>query len=166
MRFAIAAALPLLVLVAAPAVAGPEGLPERKAGQWEIQMIIREGRPPIVSQMCLDASTDRQMMQSGFAAGQCSKMDVQRTADGYTIDAVCKHGLMTSTTHTVMTGDFQTTYKVVITSDTVGGPANIPAHSAITQEARWTGECTGGLQPGEVLVNGLKVNVLKSMGGG
>lgn len=154
-------------LLAAPALADDLNLPARKPGQWEIKTEIRAGMPAMTTQLCLDAATDQAMMKTGIAAGQCSEMHVQQTGDGYTIDSVCQVGAATAKTHVAITGDFQSGYTMQVTSDRVGGTSQLPPHSSITQQATWKGPCAGGLQPGEMqMMNGMKVNVLKAMGGG
>jgi hypothetical protein len=80
---------------------------------------------------------------------------------------------MKTTSHTVMTGDFQSAYDVTITSKIEGGPAGMPENSNITQHAQWTGDCANGLQPGDMLMpGGMKMNIrdimemMGTMGGG
>ena len=55
----------------------------------------------------------------------CSKMDTQKVGNTYVIDSVCKMGPSTNTTHSVITGDFNSAYTVKLSSVTSGGP-NFP----------------------------------------
>jgi hypothetical protein len=157
-------------LVAGGTLAGEAKFPPRKAGQWEIKLEPPAGAPAMTMQVCLDAATDSQLMQSGMTitGSQCSKMDVQQQAGGYVIDSICSFGKMKTTSHVVMSGDFNSAYTVDMTSDIEGGPKQMPPHSTMKQEATWKGECSG-LTPGEMMMpGGMKVNVtqmMKKMGG-
>jgi hypothetical protein len=157
-------------LVAGASFAAEMKLPPRKAGQWEIKIEPPGKVPAMTMQVCLDAATDSQLMQSGMtiSGSQCSKMDIQQQAGGYVIDSVCSFGKMKTTSHVVMSGDFNSAYTVDVTSDIEGGPKQMPPHSTMKQEATWKGACSG-LTPGEMMMpGGMKVNVtqmMKKMGG-
>jgi hypothetical protein len=130
--------------------------------------MVFEGRnvPPHSSQHCIDAETDKMMNATGASTTKdmCSKMDVQKSGDTYVIDAVCKMGPSTNTTHSVITGDFGSAYTVKIMSQTEGGP-KLPGtppdgKSQMTIEARWTGPCTPSQKPGDIVMsNGMKMNI-------
>jgi hypothetical protein len=71
---------------------------------------------------------------------------------------------MKTTSHIVMSGDFQSSYSMQITSDTTGGPPKMPGHSVMTQTATWMGACSAGMQPGDMIMpGGMKINALKAM---
>jgi hypothetical protein len=162
----VALALTALLASGTLATAAELNLPARKAGEWKIEMQVMAGAPAMQTRLCLDAETDKQLMAKGtMLSGDCSKMDMKQENGGYVIDAECTVGAMKSKTHTVMTGDFQSTYKMEITSDTEGGPKQMPPHSTMTQTATWTGPCTD-LKPGEMEMRGMKINALQMMGGG
>lgn len=148
--------------------------PPRKAGQWEMTTKIAgmANLPAMDAKMCLDATTDQKMMAAGLALSKtaCSKQDIAHDGADIVIDSTCKFGAMTTTSHVVISGDFQSAYTMHITSNNVGGPKGMPAQTDMSQEARWTGaSCTDGLKPGEMLVHGMKIDatkMMKSMGGG
>ena len=146
-------------------------LPPRKPGQWQIEMTPDTG-PAMTMDICLDEATDKEMMQAGMSIsdGMCSDVDVSQAGGTITINATCTMGAMKTTSHTVMTGDFQSAYSATITSTMEGGPPGMPANTTIEQTATWLGECSGGLGPGDMLMpGGTKMNVrqmLNTMGGG
>ena len=155
---------------AALLAAGPAGavdLPARKPGLWDMKMVF-DGRnlPPHSSQHCVDAETDKLMSAAGNAGNKdmCSKMDVQKSGDTYVIDAVCKMGPSTNTTHSVVSGDFNSAYTVKVSSQSTGGP-QLPGQPAdgksqMTIEARWTGACKPDQKPGDIIMsNGMKMNI-------
>ncbi|MGE3871295.1 MAG: DUF3617 domain-containing protein [Pseudorhodoplanes sp.] len=153
------------ILAATPAAA--LDLPARKAGLWEIKTVMDGGNHPAqVAQHCIDAETDKLMNSIGgdMRKEACSRQDVQKVGPTYVIDSVCKFGPMTSTSHGVVTGDFNSAYTVKLTSKREGGP-NIPGMpaggtSTMTIEAKWLGACAAGQKPGDmILAGGRKVNI-------
>ena len=150
------AACCVTVICAVPAFASD--LPARKAGLWQIDTTITTGHTVTMKQ-CIDAKTD-QIMQSRFTSlpqRDCSKHDVQRSADKITIDSECTIAGRTTTGHTVITGSFDSSYTMVMTSQTKG----VPTPRNVTMTAKWLGPCAAGQKPGDmVLPNGKTVNVL------
>lgn len=159
-----------LTFSAAALLAGPAAaldVPPRKAGLWEMKMIV-EGRntPAHVSHHCVDAETDKLMSSFGNASTKdmCSKMDTQKVGNTYVVDSVCKMGPSTNTSHSVISGDFNAAYTVKISSVSSGGP-NLPGvrpdgKTEMTVEARLTGACKPDQKPGDIIMsNGVKMNV-------
>jgi len=160
-------ALPLavvIILCGAPAMA--LDLPARKAGLWEIKMAF-EGRnlPAQTVEHCIDAETDKQMNSLGGSMRQdmCSKQDVQKNGNTIVVDSVCKVGPATTTSHAVVTGDFNSAYTVKVSSKREGGPAvpGMPAEgtSNMTIEAKWLGACKADQKPGDMIIAGRKINI-------
>jgi hypothetical protein len=150
-------------LVSTPAFA--LDLPARKAGLWEMKMQIEGGRMPAQTfQHCIDAATDKKMnaMGPGTRSDQCSKQDVTQSGGTITIDSVCNFGAGTTTTHAVVTGDFNSGYTVTSASKREGGPSipGMPAETKMTIEAKWTGACKADQKPGDMMLpNGMKMNI-------
>jgi len=166
-----------LAALALPATAQEIDFPERKAGQWEIAMTSDTpgGMPNQTIKACIDAASDKQMMAAGFSMSKsmCSKQEMKQEGDSYVIDSTCQIGPMTSTSHIVITGDFQSAYTVKMTSEMSGAAMmpGMPGSTSMTQEARWVSDaCTDGMAPGDMLMpGGMKVNVndmMKMFGGG
>jgi hypothetical protein len=143
-------------------------IPPRKPGLWEIRMTF-EGRkmPPQVAQHCIDAESDRQMnaMGNSMQNEACSKRDVTKVAGTIVVDSICNFGGATTTTHGVVSGDFNSAYTVKTESWREGGSA-LPGRKAgeptrMTVEAKWLGACKPGQRPGDIIMhNGMKMNVL------
>src|SRR5262245_31160462 len=119
-------------------------LPARKPGLWEIKMTSEgHGMPPSTSEHCVDAETDKLMNSIGGSMRQdvCSKSDMQKVGNTIVVDSVCKMGQMTITSHSVVSGDFNSAYTVKISSKREGGPTipGMPAGdtSNITMDAKW-----------------------------
>jgi hypothetical protein len=151
----------LLLLGAAPALAVE--LPTRKAGLWELKM-LRTGSPApeMTMQHCTDATTDKQMTTSlsPMAKQNCSKNDIQKTATGYVTDSVCSYGGTTMTSHSEVTGDFNSAYSVKVTSHNEGAPAGAPRDTSMTLQAKWLGACPADQKPGDIVMpGGFRMNI-------
>jgi uncharacterized protein DUF3617 len=138
-------------------------MPVRKAGLWEMKM-ARSGSamPETTMQHCTDESTDKEMSTtfSPLSKDLCSKQDTQKTTTGYVTDSVCKVGAMSITSHSEITGDFNSGYTVKTTSHNDGGSANVPRDSTTTVEAKWLGACKPDQKPGDIVMpGGTKINV-------
>jgi Protein of unknown function (DUF3617) len=159
---AIAVSLPF----AAPAFA--LDMPTRKSGLWELHMVFEGHKLPAQKiQQCVDAATDK-LMNSNFSGPEkeaCSKRDISKTGDTMVIDSVCKFGSATTTSHAVVTGSFDSAYKVDVTSTRSGGRP-LPGMTAckathMTIEAKWLGPCAKGERPGDIIMgSGFKMNIL------
>ncbi len=166
-----------LACTATAAMAQDIDFPTRKAGMWEIQTVNEQGgMPDMTIKACVDEASDKLMMQAGLnmSKSMCPEQSMVQDGDTIVIDASCNFGGMKSKSHTVMSGDFQSSYQVESTSEMSGMP-NIPGMPAgptkMTQTATWVGaDCTDGLAPGDMLMpGGMKMNVtdmMKMMGGG
>src|SRR6185437_14066939 len=136
-------------------------MPTRKAGLWEIKMVF-EGRSSLPEQTmrhCTDPSTDKLMTQNfgGASERDCSKLDVSKSGGTMTIDSICKFGDATTTTHAVVSGDFNSAYTVQTTSTRSGGrpiPGATPgAETHMNIAAKWVGPCAAGQKPGDVIMS-------------
>jgi hypothetical protein len=155
-----------LLIFTAPAFA--LDLPTRKAGLWEIHMEFQgHSKLPIQTmKQCTDAASDKLMTLNFGGAGQnCSKQDISNSGGAIMVDSICKFGETTSTSHAVVTGDFNAAYTVEVTSTREGGrpipgvAAGQESHMKIA--AKWIGACAAGQRPGDVIMsNGMTMNVL------
>ncbi len=155
----IAGAVSLLVLIgAAPAVAAEP--PSRKPGLWQVKTSIDNNNAQArVIQQCIDAATD-QMLQSSagpFASSACPERDVKRSENAMTINSVCTVGGKPATAHSVVTGSFDSEYKMTVTSQSEDLPGG---KMTMTMEARWLGPCAADQRPGDIVMgNGVKINI-------
>jgi Protein of unknown function (DUF3617) len=163
-------------LLVSSSAAAPAEMPIRKAGLWDMKMVMA-GRPtPITMQHCTDAATDRLMTSNFGSVGQqeCSKRDIQVNGSTVTIDSVCRINGVTMTTHAVASGNFNSAYTVKLTTRRDGGPpaAGAAGETNMSVEAKWTGACKGDQKPGDMIMpGGQKINItdlqdLRRGGGG
>ncbi|PPQ41783.1 DUF3617 domain-containing protein [Rhodopseudomonas palustris] len=154
-------ALPLLL----PAAAGAIELPTRKAGLWELKMARPGGgaASDITILHCTDEATDKRMTSSlqPMANETCSKQETQKTATGYVTDSVCDIAGMNTTSHAVVTGDFNSAYTVEVTSNTDKPLPGLPKEGHMTLQAKWLSPCKEGQKPGDIVMpGGLKMNIV------
>ena len=138
-------------------------MPLRKAGLWEMKM-VRTGSPmpEMTMQHCTDESTDKAMSTgvSAMSAETCSKQEIQKTATGYASDSVCSLAGMSMTSHSDLTGDFNSAYTVKTTSHTDRSVTGVARDMTMTIEAKWLGACKPDQKPGDIVMpGGVKMNV-------
>jgi hypothetical protein len=156
--------LAFCVLTLLPALAArADEMPGRKPGLWEMKM-VRPGSPlpEMTMQHCTDETTDKEMSTAFLPMSKevCSKRDVQKTATGYVSDSVCSVGGMSMTSHSDITGDFNSAFTVKSTSHGEGGPSALPRDATMTVAAKWLGACKPDQKPGDIVMpGGFKLNV-------
>ena len=136
--------------------------PKRKSGLWEIET-TSSARPGAAqkAQMCIDQKADDALNQMGttMTKDMCSKRDLRREGDAIVSDSVCKFGGTTATTHSVVTGKFDSAYQVETRSSYDPPMSGVKDGSAVIR-ARWVGPCKADQKPGDmILPNGMKFNV-------
>ncbi|HEX9274907.1 MAG TPA: DUF3617 family protein [Casimicrobiaceae bacterium] len=153
----------LLALILGAGLAQAQDVPKRKSGLWEIkvQTFWKEGVR--TTQMCVDQKTDNAVRQLVEARRHesCQKVTLRREGDKQLVDAECKLGGTgaNAKTHGVITGSFDSAYKIASTS-TFDEPVHGKFEGSAVIEARWTGPCQSDQKPGDViLANGTKFNI-------
>jgi hypothetical protein len=155
--------------LALPAAAQSVDFPARRPGHWEIRIVTEKptGAPALDTQVCLDAATDRELMEFGLRMSKdvCTRFDMKRAGGNLVIDSECSFGPVSSTTRTTMSGDFKSTYTIRIEGKTDGLPLpNVPKgpqDMLMVQTARWTAaSCPEGMKPGDfTLPGGMRFNI-------
>ena len=141
--------------------------PARRAGYWEIHIATEKptGAPNLDTQVCLDAATDRELMEFGLRMSKdaCQRFDMKKAGPNIVIESQCKFGPISSTTRTVMSGDFQLSYSIRIEGTTEGMPGSAKGKqdTLIVQTAKWaSATCPNGMKPGDfTLPGGMKFNI-------
>jgi hypothetical protein len=136
--------------------------PTLKPGLWESNL-TREGagqKAPTMK-MCMDASLQKEMMDAGMGTMKelCSKNDIRREGNKVISNAECKFGdsTMKSTSVTTFTGEtaYHTDVKATYDPPMAGKGSN-----STVIDAKWTGPCPAGMQPGDVILpDGRKINM-------
>ena len=165
-----AAATVLLLAGAMPVRA--DDFPNRKAGLWEVTSGAEDpGSAAPATQQCVDAATDRTvgLVMEPWAYLLCARREVRRAGDTMTADATCKMvpdkperggTIHTVTVHAVVNGNFDSAYTMTMT---VQGKALPGGTKTITTAAKWLGPCAAGQKPGDIVMGGLKMNILEMM---
>jgi hypothetical protein len=144
-------------------MARADELPMRKPGLWEMKMVrVGSPLPQMTLQHCTDETTDKEM-STAFAPMSketCSRRDVAKTATGYVSDSVCSVGGLSMTSHSDISGDFNSAFTVTSTSHSEGGPSVVPREVNMTVEAKWLGPCKPDQKPGDIVMpGGFRLNV-------
>jgi Protein of unknown function (DUF3617) len=139
-----------------------DDLPIRKAGLWEMKILkTGSGLPDMTMQHCTDETTDKDMSNtvSPMAKQVCSKQDIQKTASGYVSDSVCTVAGVSITSHSEITGDFNSAYSVKTSAHIQHGDK--PVDTVTTIEAKWLGACKPDQKPGDIVMpgGGFKLNI-------
>ena len=138
-------------------------LPLRKPGLWEMKMVhTGSPMPEMTMQHCTDPTIDKEIAaaSSPMTKEICSKRDIQQTASGYTIDSVCSVAGRSVTSHSDITGDFNSAYTVKTTTHSDRSMAGLPQDSTTTIEAKWLGACKADQKPGDIVMpGGFKLNI-------
>jgi len=148
----------VVFLCAAPAAA--LDMPERKAGLWELKLsVANSDQPRQTMRQCVDAETDR-LMKSNFAGGapqqSCEKQNVSRQGDAFVVESVCSFSGATTRSRAVITGSFDSGYKMDVASRRNGAASE----DRMTVDAQWIGPCAAGQRPGDmVMPNGATINI-------
>lgn len=132
-------------------------MPARKPGLWQLTAKY-EGAgspsPPQISQQCVDAATDKEMIALGNIASRqmCSKLDTQKVGEKIIVDGTCQIGAISVATHAEYSGSFDSAYTVNTTAITTGGPALSNGKSNMIAEAKWMGPCKADQKPGDMIM--------------
>jgi hypothetical protein len=158
LSFCVGASLSMVVAPGAHAA----DLPIRKPGLWEMK-VLRTGSPlpEMTMQHCTDETTDKQMSTafSPLSKEICSRNDVVQTATGYATDSVCSVAGALMTSHSDVTGDFNSAYTVKTTTHSERGPAGV-RDVTMAIEAKYLGDCKPGQKPGDIVMpGGFKLNI-------
>jgi hypothetical protein len=145
-------------------------LPPRKAGLWEISTVVEKpsGLPAVTAQMCLDPTTDRDLMDHALklTGGKCRSLTTRREGRTLVLEAECTLGGKATKSRTAISGDLQSAY----TARTEGtmGRGDKAQSTVTTQTATWKSADCPGMKPGDItMFGGIKVNVkqLKALSG-
>jgi hypothetical protein len=155
-------ALFLLAIVLAAGAAQAQDKYQRKSGLWEVKRTSsRTNDQERTYQLCIDKASDDALRQlaGGMRSERCQAAKAVRDGDKLTVDATCKVAKSsTATTHAVITGNFDSAYKLESKS-TFDPPLKGMTEGTTIMEAKWTGACKANQKPGDVILpNGVKIS--------
>ncbi len=159
------AALVCAMAALAPLTASALDFPTRKPGLWQITTNGTSGTtktPEQVMQQCIDAATDKtfQQMATGMMAGmKCDVNETKKDGNKFTSHSVCQVGPSKLDTKNVTSGDFDKEY-TMIGESTFTPPMAGVSNTKSTIVAKWMGPCKADQKPGDMIVNGQKMNLL------
>lgn len=161
------AVIRVAALVVTPTLAlaaGAEDLPARKAGLWEQRMTSPEGGgTPTVIQQCTDAAAEKAFrdMATGMSQQACTRNETRRDGARWLTESVCSMGTIKITSKAVMTGNFDSAYRMEVDSQYEPALMGKSASRSVI-DAKWLGPCKADQRPGDmILSDGKKMNVLQ-----
>ena len=160
--FAIAAAV---ICVSAATSVQASDFPARRAGLWNVTINMENAKlPPQTNKMCIDAASDAKLMKLGLASKQadCTAMNISGSGNVRTVDSVCHFNGGTQKNHVQMTYVGDGAYHMDMRSQ-FSPPIAGKTESHIVQDAKWVGPCPAGMKPGDMMINGMKINMLGAM---
>jgi hypothetical protein len=143
--------------------------PPRKPGLWQTTL-SEEGSPerPEVFKICIDALTDQRLgiLGTDLSGDTCASKTFSPQGEGnWGVLAECNMGAGVVTEYSgSVTGDFNSHYEMNVRSQTTGGSQMNRVTSYIVSSKR-LGACTAGQKPGDVINNGVKMNLFGMAGG-
>ena len=144
------------------ATATADTMPHRKPGLWQITSTMKGGpMPAMTSKYCIDEATEAALMNTGqsMARKSCTNAATHVSGNTAVMDATCKFGNMTSTTHTVMTFSGNDAYHGETHTRMTPAPTGMPPEMVSTMDARWMGPCPAGMKPGDIVMgNGMRTH--------
>lgn len=161
----------LIAAMLGAGLAVAQDMPKRKSGLWEITMdrgaaAAGKGTPAMTMSQCIDQAKDdlfRQMGQQMERENKCSRSNVKQSAGRLSFDASCDFGTMKTSSNTVITGDFNSAYKVEVHSK-FDPPMMGKSEGTTLMEAKWVGACKPGQRPGDVTMpGGMTMNIYDMM---
>jgi hypothetical protein len=151
-----------LALLLAVSSALAQETPKRKSGLWEItRTTTRTDDKPNKDTLCADEKADNALWQLAEGARKevCKADKVSRNGDKLVVDATCRVHDSTSKTHAVISGKFDSAYKIESKSSWEP-PLGSMAQGHATIEGKWVGPCPAGQRPGDlIMANGVKTNL-------
>ena len=154
------ASLFLIAAVAlSAATATAQNLPGRRGGMWEMSMTAPETQGHAMKmRQCVNPATERSFSPFNGPHDRdvdhsCTRHEVHRIAGGWAFESVCLRGGKPVTTTGTITGDFQTHYKMDISSR---GPEGV---HKMTMDNTWVGPCPAGGKDTMVLPDGRTIHI-------
>lgn len=158
-----ALSIPFAVAVAMSAAAATPELPTLKSGQWDMTTTSSTAASaPRKSTICLDASTQKAMldMGTGMQKEMCPKFALRHEGSRWITDAECRLGASNIRSHAVMTMQGDSAFRTEATSTYDPPLLKDVRESTTVVEAKYAGACRDGMTPGDVLLpNGQKLNL-------
>ena len=143
--------------------------PPRKAGLWQTTL-SEEGSAdkPQVLKICIDALTDQRLgiLGTDLSGDTCTSRTYSPQGEGnWGILAECAMGAVVTEYSGSMTGNLDTQYEMKVRSQTTGGSQMNRVTNYVVNSKR-LGACAADQKPGDVINDGVKMNLFGMEGGG
>jgi Protein of unknown function (DUF3617) len=145
-----------LLTISSTASAATFDPPKRKSGLWEIKISSAEAGGTHIIQQCINENTDDMMRNNmeGTEKSSCSKAKFHKEGEKIVYESVCKVEGSTAKTRSVISGRFDSAYKVD-TRSTYEPPMHGMSEASTKLDAKWLGACKAGQKTGDVSIPGM-----------
>jgi len=141
--------------------------PHLKPGLWDLTMSSSDPEAPRIGmQICMDAATDAAFhdFAMGIAKSHCSRNVVKSDSSQIITDSVCTIAGTQIASHSITNFTADTAYHTDVKTH-FEPPMGGKSDGTATQDGKWTGPCTAGMQPGEMIgADGEKMNLKELTG--
>jgi hypothetical protein len=142
------------LLIAGSAAAASFDPPKRKSGLWEVKM-MNDKMPLQVLHYCVDQKTDSMTKEDMRGLEKsCSKNEMRKEGASIVSESVCKMGGSTVTSRGVLSGNFDSAYRMEVKS-TYEPPLHGTKESLVRVEGKWLGPCKPGQKPGDITLESM-----------
>lgn len=131
-------------------------LPERKAGLWQLDTKMDEGKGPRdqMMKLCVDAQMEKNTVAASISdhKANCSTYNVKAEGSSTVVDSDCLYNGRKVISTTNMSGDFKSAFTITIESTTTEPERtnqSVVIKRTITQLGKYVGDSCGDLKPGE-----------------
>lgn len=154
MKESVAVAVLLGLASCVAAAQTPIDMPKPAAGLWAVKTSVAQmGGLSVSLEACVDESIEDLLMQPDEAL-DCIDQVYRRDGDRITFEATCRAEGSVATIKGVFEGDFERAYRGEVNT-TFAPPLHGMTATDMTLDARWTGACRPGQQPGDVVMTGM-----------
>jgi hypothetical protein len=151
------------LLTIASVSAHAQAFPKVKSGLWE-SVTTSDGQPntSFKTQICMNDEVMAESMKMGqaMAQGMCSTFKMETRGNTIIGGAECKFGQSKMRSNSVTTVKSDTAYRTE-TKATFDPPLMGKKESVTVADAKYVGPCGANMKPGDVMMNGRKMNVLE-----
>lgn len=142
-----------------------ENIPQLRSGLWETTAEQGEGQPPMITKMCYNSDTLRQVfaVQGKKMGKDCKSNGFEKQKDGYITTATCRSEQILVESKTIIKGDLSKEYTFETTVEITPKLKNYNPAPQLGK-SHYVGLCPTGMNPGDIdLGNGEKINIVAAM---
>ena len=147
-----------IILLLSTSIALADELPVIKSGLWET--VMSDGGKSSATTHCVgDQASLKEALETtkSMMQGMCEQSEITKSGQSYISKFSCNMGVAKLEVASLVTGDFNSEYTVEVKS-TINPPLMGNSGSSSTGKAKYQGACPADMKPGDMIVDGKKMN--------